>query len=89
MKAGELLLRYLAAADGVVLVSIASWEDVQVTVVVVVILITDAETLEGGTEDGRGEEESGEDGVGCEKHFWVNVDFDLNDGIEFEILLKC
>jgi len=54
----ELVLGDLSAADGVVVVGVASWEDVDVGVGVVV-LVTDAEAAEGAAEDGGGEEEGG------------------------------
>lgn len=63
LETGELMLGDLSFADRVVVIGISTWEHVDISVVII-ILITDAETLESGTEDGGGEEEGRENGVG-------------------------
>lgn len=62
----------LSLADGVVVICITAGEDVDISVGVVV-LIANAETLEGGTEDGGREEEGGKDGGSWEKHFELRL----------------
>jgi len=52
LEVGELVLGDLPLADGVIVVLVARWENVDVGVGVVVVLIAYAKALEGGTKDG-------------------------------------